>query len=193
MSEKHPERRRICPAGARVLAAALAALAALAAAQPGALARSERELSYPFERAWPTAVRFLRIDEGFSIVERDNETGYLVFELKQDGRTFSGSLEVVRTEDDEGRKAVRVVLRIADRPSYVERGILERLARKLRADHGDPEPAPEPPEEAAPPGKDGADGGKETEKKDRDKGDKGDKGDRGDKAEKAPPAKEKSE
>jgi hypothetical protein len=161
MSGKRPENS---------LPAAAAATLALFLLLPVAQARSEREASYPFERAWPTAVRFLRIDEGFSIIERDPDSGYVLFELKDDGRTFTGSMEVVRTEDDAGRRAVRIVLRIADRPAYMERGILERLARKLRADLGDPAPPPEPPEEKEPPSKKDGDKGEkregEKEKKD---------------------------
>ena len=161
MSAKRPE---------SLVALALPALAALvlAAATPAtAHAKTEHVASYPFQRAWPTAVRFLRIDEGFSILERDADTGYVVFEFKQDGRMFSGSLEVVSTEDDDGRPAVRLVVHIPDRPPYIERGILDRLARKLRHDYGDPQPVPEPPEEKEPPrkGDKDKDKGKGTEDK----------------------------
>jgi hypothetical protein len=40
---------------------------------------------------------------------------------------------------------VRFVLQIADRPSWLEIAMLERLERKLRAELGSPSPAPDAP------------------------------------------------
>jgi hypothetical protein len=127
----------------------------LAAASP-AFARSEKTLDYPRARAWPTAVRFLRVDEGLKIIEKDADDGYVLFELHEDKRTFRGSLEVIDVRHD-GQPAVRFVLQIADRPAWVEVEMLDKLARKLRAELGAPAPppAPEPPPKPAPPAKDG--------------------------------------
>ena len=49
--------------------------AVLGAAAVPAAARTERRTGYTFEQAWPTAVRHLRVDEGFKIVDKDAETG----------------------------------------------------------------------------------------------------------------------
>ena len=101
-------------------------------------------------------MRFLRVDERLKIVEKDGEAGYVLFELAQDGKTFPGALELVPVEKG-GRPGVRLVLRIEDRPSYVELAMLERLERKLRAELGSeppsrprPEPRPEPRPDAPP-------------------------------------------
>jgi ABC-type sugar transport system substrate-binding protein len=58
-------------------AALVAALAAGAAgAAPGrASARSTEVVSYPIADVWPAAVRYIRVDRGFSITERD-EAGF---------------------------------------------------------------------------------------------------------------------
>jgi hypothetical protein len=125
-----------------ILAAAL--LAALAAP---AAAKSERSTFHTFERVWPTAVRHLAVDEGFKIVERDAETGYVTFEMIEKGKTYTGALEVVKTTDD-GRPAVRLVLTIADRPSWMEGAVLDRMLSKLHKEQGDPPP---PPPEKKPP------------------------------------------
>ena len=46
--------------------------------------------------------------------------------------------------DDLGRPALKLVIRVEDRPIYTETGILDRLLEKIRKEHGDPPPAPEP-------------------------------------------------
>lgn len=131
------------------LARILLALA-LAAVVPGAAAaKSDKTVVYPAEKVFAAAVRFLRVDEGVKIVEKDADAGYVMFELKQDGKTFPGALELVPTENA-GRPAVRLMLRIEDRPSYVETAMLERLERKLRAELGS-EPPPVPPKSAPKP------------------------------------------
>jgi hypothetical protein len=125
-----------------ILAAGL--IAALAAP---AAARSERSTYHTFDKVWPTAVRHLAVDEGFKIVERDAETGYVTFEMTDKGKAYSGALEVVKTTDD-GRPAIRLVLTIADRPSWMEGAVLDRMLAKLYKEQGDPPP---PPPEKKPP------------------------------------------
>ncbi len=113
---------------------------ALAFGPRPATARSEKTLAYPVAKVFPAAVRFLRVNEHVTIVEKDADAGYVMFELEQDGKVFPGALELVVTESS-GRPAVRLVLHIEDRPSYVEAGMLERLERKLRLELGSEPPA----------------------------------------------------
>lgn len=121
-----------------------------------ASAKTSRRVSHSYEKIWPTAIRFLRIDEGLAIVEKDVESGYVLFELNDDGRSFSGALEVVRRKDKAGRHAVEVFLSIQDRPSYMEHGILDRMLKKIVTELGQPkrppkvEPEPPKDEEADP-------------------------------------------
>lgn len=119
----------------------------LCAAASAVSARTERGTGYTFDQVWPTAVRHLRVDEGFKIVDKDAETGYVVFELRDDGKVFAGALEVVQHTEG-GRKVVKLVMTITDRPDYMEAQVLDRMLAKLRQEHGDP-PRPEP----QPPGK----------------------------------------
>lgn len=153
-SDREPPRRR---AGRvpRLTIAAILAGAGIAGAPAPAWARSEKTLAYPREQAWPAAVRFLAVDEHLKITEKDADAGYVMFELREEHRVFRGSLEVVMVSR-EGRSAVRFVLQIADRPSWVELAMLERLEDKLRAELGAPSPPPAPPPAGKPePGKDG--------------------------------------
>jgi hypothetical protein len=130
----------------------LAALLFTLALAPGAaLARSEKTLGYQREQAWPAVVRFLRVDAKLKVIEKDAEAGFVIFEFREDNKTFRGSLEVIDIVRD-GRKLVRFVIQIEDRPSWVEVEMLTKLERKLRAELGTPAPAPTPKE---PPRKEG--------------------------------------
>jgi hypothetical protein len=126
-------RASLCAAG---LAFALGSLAAAPAE-----ARSEKQLGYSPSAVWGPLVRFVRVDENLKIVDRDQEAGYLIFELVQDKKTFRGSVEIIAATKDHG---VRLILDVADRPSYVEVAMLERLERKLYSELG-PAPSPPPP------------------------------------------------
>lgn len=131
-----------------VLAAALAGSLALSLGASGsAYARSEKTLAYPRDPAWSTAVRFLRVNAGLKVIEKDAEAGYVLFEFKEEKKTFRGSLELIDVVKD-GRKVVRFVLTIEDRPTWVELALLTKLERKLRAELGTPAPEPTPRKDA---------------------------------------------
>lgn len=134
----------------RSLLAALLLTLATSAAD----ARSEKTLAYQRDQAWPAAVRFLRIEAKLKIIEKDAEAGFVIFEYREDNKTFRGSLEVIDFVKD-GRKLVRFVIQIEDRPSWVEVEMLIKLERKLRSELGNPAPAPspkEPPKQEPPAG-----------------------------------------
>ena len=125
------------------------AVAVICAHGAPAAARSEKTLAYPRDQAWPAAVRFLAVDERLRLVDKDEGAGYVLFELRDEGKRFRGSLEVIPVVES-GRPVVRFVLAIEDRPSWLELAMLGRLERKLRAELGSPAPAPAPrPKEPA--------------------------------------------
>lgn len=159
-SSSHPSPRSSGLPLARSSLIAAAACGLLVAASAPAWAKSEKQLGYSPQQLWSPLVRFLRVDENVKIVDKDAEAGYLIFELTQDKKVFRGSVELIAASKDYG---ARIILDVADRPSYVELGMLERLERKLYAELG---PAPSPP---APPS---------TKKKDaKDQGPPGSPGD----------------
>lgn len=127
---------------------------ALGAAAPGvAAAQAEKTVTWEPARVFPTAVRFLRIDAGVKIVEKDAEAGYILFELDDEGKTYPGALELIEVDTGGERPALRLVLRIEDRPDWMEVSMLDKLERKLRSELGPPpriekrpkEPPKEPP------------------------------------------------
>jgi len=127
--------------GAILLLACLGALA---------LADTAHTVSYPYERVWPASVRFLRVDLKLKIVEKDQDSGYVLFEMVDGGKTFQGALQLSRARDAERRDATRLALKIAGRPSYMEDALLVKLERKLKEELGDPAPPPPPPAAPAP-------------------------------------------
>jgi hypothetical protein len=139
----------------RWLLASVVALACLGSPAGPASARSEKTLAYPRDQAWPAAVRFLAVDERLKLVEKDADAGYVLFELRDEGKLFRGALEVIAVVAD-GRPVVRFVLAIEDRPSWLEAAMLGRLERKLRVELGSPAKAPpaqpQPPAPAPPAG-----------------------------------------
>jgi hypothetical protein len=103
-------------------------------------ARTDRMLTYRQGQVWTSLVRFLRVDQGYRIIERDREAGYLLFEYKDGGRDCSGSLEMIPVVES-GRQYIRARLQIPTMPSYVEVVLFDKLERKLRNEYGDPPPA----------------------------------------------------
>ena len=123
--------------------AALLAIALSWAAAGTASARAEKTLAYEREAVWSTVVRFVRVDERLKITEKDAEAGYVLFELREENKTFRGSLEIATILKD-GRSYTRFVVTVESRPEYVETGMLTRLEHKLRVELGSPAPAPTP-------------------------------------------------
>jgi hypothetical protein len=127
------------------------ALALTLACSSAAQARRESTYAYPYSRVWTAALRMLRVDFASPITEKDRESGYFLFEYPDSGKTYPGSVEIVRIVD-RGVESARVVIQVPGLPSYFELMLLDRLTRKLSQDYGLPnQPKPEPrPGEATP-------------------------------------------
>lgn len=112
-------------------------------AWPGpAQARTMDVVSYPIADVWPTSIRFLRVDRGFPIREKDDSAGYVLFDFTDGPKVSKASLELIHAVDSEGREATRLAVSIPDLPKRYEQMLLDKLAGKLREDHGPPAPAP---------------------------------------------------
>ncbi len=128
----------------RLLRSVLVSLLLVTALTTAAGARSDKTLAYARDSVWPTAVRFLVVDEKVKVTDKDPDAGYVLFELRDEGKTYRGSLEVMTVVRDK-RTSVRFVLQIADRPEWMEVAMLNRLERKLRTELGSPSPTPVTP------------------------------------------------
>jgi hypothetical protein len=123
-----------------VIVAGLLALGASLLPLPAA-AKSQKKLGYAYEQVWSAAIRFLRVDEGLEIAEKDMDAGYVLFVVAEDGKRFRGSLEIVRVTDERNQPGLLLIVGIEGRPDYMEQGILDRFETKLRAELGSPRPA----------------------------------------------------
>jgi hypothetical protein len=132
---------------ARRLAAAVTMAGMLVSG--GAFGRSIAVLSYPVSEVWSTAVRFVRVDRGYTVREKDEESGYILFEMVEGAKTYKASLELIRALDDQGREATRAVFSIPELPRHYETVLLDKLAAKVRDERGAPAPPPPPRKPAA--------------------------------------------
>ena len=120
----------------------------------GAQARRESTYQYPYSRVWTTLMRMVRVDFASPITEKDRESGYFLFDYPDAGKTFPGSVEVVRVVEN-GFETSRVVIQVPGLPTYFEQMMLDKLTRKLNQDYGQPTPVkaqpPQAPGSAPPP------------------------------------------
>lgn len=109
-----------------------------------ATAKSAVTVPYPFGEVWPAAIRLLRVDRGYVVREKDEASGYVLFDVPEAGRTYRAALELVATTDAEGRPATQILCSMSELPRHHETTLLERLQAKVRAERGVPA-APPPP------------------------------------------------
>lgn len=136
---------RLAFGGAALLGVWLSGRASARAA--GTRLSHRRIVPYPRPQAWPAAVRYLRVDRHYSIVDRDADLGYVLFEFPVGSRTGQGSLEMLDTKDPSGRPSVSLEVNTEAGPSHLPHALAEGIAKKLREERGPPAAPPpaEPP------------------------------------------------
>ena len=107
-------------------------------------AKKTTDFRHTYDQVWGAAIRMIRVDQGYAIKDRDEAVGYFLFDYRDDGRTYPGSVELVRIED-QGGGPIRAVIQIPAMPSYIERMLLDKLQKKLISEFGEPAPAPKTP------------------------------------------------
>lgn len=140
----------LAPKAAIGTALGLGVAAAIVLTGPQASASASLESAYGFDRTWNSALRLVRVDMNLKVTEKDEKSGYLLFDYKspESAKPTPGSFEIVRAQDGAG--PVRVVAQLPQMPRYHEQALLDSLARKLRHEYGEP-PAPQkkpPPPDA---------------------------------------------
>ena len=126
------------------LAGVLTATLLFCAAQ--ATARVGGESEYSKQQTYSGALRYLRVDLGFEVVERDPDAAYLIFRYQLPGQsktTATGTVEIV---DADGH--TKLFVQIPSMPEYHERVLRDGLVRKLHDEYGVPprKAPPAPPE-----------------------------------------------
>ncbi|MBN1606096.1 MAG: hypothetical protein JW940_05660 [Polyangiaceae bacterium] len=110
-------------------------------------AKVETLCEYSLAQTYSAALRYLRVDKGFEVVEKDPTAAYVLFRYVPPGsppRPCDGSIELVQLN---GR--VRLQIRVPTMPTYHEQILRDELLKKMRDEYGDPLPA-KPPTKKAP-------------------------------------------
>jgi hypothetical protein len=133
----------------RSLCGALAALA-IAATVAVADARVDGASGYSKAQTYSGALRYLRVDLGYEVVEKDPDAAYLIFKYTAPGggknSGVTGTLEVI--EGSGG--GVRLFVNLPRMPEYYERVFRDGLMKKLKDEYGAPPPVAKKPTEKPP-------------------------------------------
>lgn len=103
---------------------------------PDANASIGYQSPYTFEQTFGSALRMLRVDLGYKVLERDKDLGYILFEYtspESDKKVHQGSMEVVSS-----KTGTNVAVQIPAMPQYHERMLIDQLVKKLESEHGEP-------------------------------------------------------
>ena len=114
-----------------------------------ATARVGGDSEYSKAQTYSGALRYLRVDLGYEVVEKDPDAAYLIFRYELPGQkkaTATGTIEVVEADGQ-----VKLFVQIPTMPEYHERVLRDGLVRKLHDEYGTPpHKAPPPPPEKKP-------------------------------------------
>ena len=114
-----------------------------------ATARADADTYYSLNQTFGAALRYLRVDLGFEVTEKDPESAYLLFKYRVPGepkREVPGAIELVKVE-----KKVRIFVKIPQMPVLHEQMLRDGLLRKLAQEYGEiSRPSPEKPKNIAP-------------------------------------------
>src|SRR3954466_13017553 len=106
-------------------------------------ARAQTDLPYAIGEAFSTALRFVRVDRGCKVVDKDADAAFVSFECNDEGKVKRGSLELFKVAG-----GVWSQVTLGDDTHGTEIRWLELFERKLREERGTP--TPPPPAVAAP-------------------------------------------
>jgi hypothetical protein len=99
-------------------------------------ARVEARSGYTKAQTFNGALRFLRVDKGYDVVEKDPDAAYVLFRYPLQGKaTANGSVEVVETSS-----GIKLVVQLPQLPEYHEVVLRDALLKKLRDEYGSPPP-----------------------------------------------------
>lgn len=120
-----------------LLVGALTMGAAAILGAPDASARVEGDSPYTKSQTFNAALRYVRVDLGFEVVEKDPDAGYLLFKYVPPGQkqATAGSFEIFKVRDD-----VKVYVQLPKMPEYHEVVLRDGLMKKLRDEYGTPPP-----------------------------------------------------
>src|SRR5260370_36873838 len=95
-------------AGVLGILAGIGVSAGVVASAPWADAKAMYESPYGYDRTWNAALRFVRVDNGWRVREKDDTAGYFLFEdrWRENAKPAAGSLEFVRRREPDAPVSV---------------------------------------------------------------------------------------
>jgi hypothetical protein len=130
----------------------VAVLMAVAALSPTTLAdaRVDGGSTYSKAQTYSGALRYVRVDLGYEVVEKDPDAAYLIFKYTAPGGSknsaVTGTLEVIEASGG----GTRLFVNLPRMPEYYERVFRDGLLKKLKDEYGAPPPVAKKPNEKAP-------------------------------------------
>jgi hypothetical protein len=106
-----------------------------------ARARVEADSGYTKVQIYSAALRYLRVDLGYEVVEKDPDAAYLIFRYtlpNQPKNPSTGTVEIVATDSK-----VKLFVQIPRMPEYHARVLRDGLLKKLREEYGVPVERPQ--------------------------------------------------
>lgn len=123
----------------------LPAAIAIGGATTLARARVDGTSGYSKAQTYSGALRYVRVELGYDVIEKDPEAAYLIFKYATPGQpknAVTGTLEVIEVSGG----GVKIFVSLPRMPEYHERVFRDGLLKKLREEYGSPTPPKKPPE-----------------------------------------------
>jgi hypothetical protein len=102
-------------------------------------AETKKEVNYSVKELYPAAIRYIRVDKEYEIVEKDADGGYIIFNcVVSGGKKLRASLELVARGGEGGAdkgQRTAIVVKIAQAPSYIENEFIDGLVQKIEKEH----------------------------------------------------------
>jgi len=103
-------------------------------------ARATADVPYTLPETYSTTLRFVRVDRGCTITDRDGDAAYILFDCKEGEKSKRGAVELFPQ-----KRGVRVQVTLGDDTHAMELRFVELIERKLRDERGTPAPPSPPP------------------------------------------------
>lgn len=101
-------------------------------------AETKKNLKYPYDWVYNSAVRLLKVDLKCDMEEENEKSGYILFWYEYNGIKSYATMEIVDITNDNNGYGVHVRLVLEKLPSWVEEDIVEKLESKIKDQYGNP-------------------------------------------------------
>ncbi|RJO66478.1 MAG: hypothetical protein C4523_12390 [Myxococcales bacterium] len=118
----------------RILVIVIVAALSLMLCEIPLWAKSRDRVAESFDVLWSAAVRLIRVDKNWKIVDKDKETGFIIFEYQSKESSSQASVEILKDAAPEEKNVSRFVVQVSipSASSIEERLLIDELKRKIQ-------------------------------------------------------------